>query len=280
MNKIFSIVLAALVLMFWGCSSRSKRSYSHYDISKVRTYSSNKSDYSSSLNKKAYSHPTMRPYVVFGKRYYPHDVQVGERFSGNASWYGPDFHGKATSNGEKYNMYDMTAAHKTLPMNTVVRVTNRRNGLSTIVRINDRGPFVATRIIDLSNTAARKIKMVGAGTAPVTIEVLGFYSKNNKRAFRKNEPVKKVQKTAFAKKRIDSNTFYALQIASFTNIEGALETQEKYNNTDGYKTVIKDSETEDGRLFKVFLKGFKTEQEARDYKSYGEFKNSFIVKED
>lgn len=280
MNKIFLLAIIALMLIFSGCSTRYKRSYSNYDISKVRTYSSDKSSYGTALNPKAYSHPTMRPYVVFGKKYYPHDVEVGEVFRGNASWYGPDFHGKATSNGEKYNMYDMTAAHKTLPMNTIVRVVNQKNGLSTVVRINDRGPFVATRIIDLSNTAARKINMIGAGTAPVTVEVLGFYSKDGRKYFKKSKPAKEIQKTIVAKKQDTTSSFYALQIASFTNIEGALKVQEKYNNTDGYKTVIKDVENGNERLFKVFLKGFKTEQEARDYKSYGEFRNSFIVRED
>ena len=280
MNRIFLITLVIFTMLFAGCSTRSKRSYSHFDSSKTRIYSSNKNNYSSGLSKKAYSHPTMRPYVVFGKKYYPHDVEVGEKFKGNASWYGPDFHGNLTSNGERYNMYDMTAAHKTLPMNTVVKVRNRRNGLTAVVRINDRGPFVATRIIDLSNSAARKIDMVGAGTAPVTIEVLGFYSKNKKRIIRKTKPRKKPKSVpAKPKKNLEAG-LYALQIASFSNIDGALKTQERYNNTDGYKTVIKDIDSENGRFFKVYLKGFKTEQEARDYKSYGDFQNSFIVRED
>ena len=287
MNKIILILLAVVLVVFSGCSRKYKRSYSNYNSSKVREYSSNKNDYDTGLSKKAYKHPTMRSYVVFGKRYYPHDVEVGEKFSGNASWYGPDFHGKQTSNGERYNMYDMTAAHKTLPMNTVVKVTNRKNGLTTVVRINDRGPFVATRIIDLSNTAARRIKMVGAGTAPVTIEVLGFYSKGKTRIVRKTKvkpkytpkPKKTYVKTV-AKKQPSSSSQYALQIASFSNIEGAIQIQERYNNTDGYKTIIKDVETDNGRLFKVLLKGFKTEKEVRDYKSYGDFQNSFIVRED
>lgn len=91
---------------------------------------------------------------------------------GTASWYGPPFHGRRTSNGEIYNMYEFTAAHRTLPFNTVVRVTNLRNGKQTEVRINDRGPFVANRVIDLSHSAAEAIEMVGPGTAPVRLEVL------------------------------------------------------------------------------------------------------------
>lgn len=117
---------------------------------------------------------TMRPYTINGKTYYPTVVKVGDRASGIASWYGPDFHGKRTSNGEIYDMHAMTAAHKTLPMNTMVRVTNIKNGKNIIVRINDRGPFVAGRVIDLSKTGAVKLDVFNAGTAPVLLEVVGF----------------------------------------------------------------------------------------------------------
>ncbi|NIO49679.1 MAG: septal ring lytic transglycosylase RlpA family protein [Candidatus Aminicenantes bacterium] len=95
---------------------------------------------------------------------------------GLASWYGPDFQGKLTSNKEIYNMHALTAAHKTLPFGTYVRVTNLNNGKSTVVRINDRGPFVKGRIIDLSYAAAKKLSMDIAGVAPVKIEVLKKYS--------------------------------------------------------------------------------------------------------
>jgi rare lipoprotein A len=91
---------------------------------------------------------------------------------GIASWYGPPFHGRRTSNGEIYDMNEFTAAHRTLPFNTAVRVTNLRNGKQTEVRINDRGPFVANRVIDLSHSAAEAIEMIGPGTAPVRLEVL------------------------------------------------------------------------------------------------------------
>lgn len=117
---------------------------------------------------------TMRPYTVRGKTYRPHPVKVGDTFDGIASWYGPDFHAKATSNGETYNMHAHTAAHKTFPMNTIVKVYNKDNGKTTVVRINDRGPFVEGRIIDLSNVAAHDIAMVGKGIANVRVEVVGF----------------------------------------------------------------------------------------------------------
>jgi peptidoglycan lytic transglycosylase len=91
---------------------------------------------------------------------------------GVASWYGAPFHGRRTSNGEIYDMNEFTAAHRTLPFNTVVRVTNLGNGKQTEVRINDRGPFVANRVIDLSHSAAEVIEMIGTGTAPVRLEVI------------------------------------------------------------------------------------------------------------
>jgi rare lipoprotein A len=91
---------------------------------------------------------------------------------GNASWYGIPFNGRRASNGEIYDMYKLTAAHRTLPFETVVRVTNLHNGKSTTVRITDRGPFVENRIIDLSLAAAREIESVGPGVVPVRVEVL------------------------------------------------------------------------------------------------------------
>jgi rare lipoprotein A len=100
-------------------------------------------------------------------------VPAGYTEEGNASWYGEPFHGRRASNGEIYDMYKLTAAHRTLPFETVVRVTNLSNGKSTTVRITDRGPFVDNRIIDLSLAAAREIELVGPGVAPVRVEVLG-----------------------------------------------------------------------------------------------------------
>lgn len=92
--------------------------------------------------------------------------------TGLASWYGPKFHGKPTANGEIYNMDDFTAAHRTLPFNTVVRVTNPSNGKTVDVRINDRGPYIGDRIIDLSRRAAREIDMINSGTANVEVYLL------------------------------------------------------------------------------------------------------------
>jgi rare lipoprotein A len=111
-------------------------------------------------------------YEVFGKRYYVMASGVGYVERGVASWYGPGFHKERTSVGEPYDMYGMTAAHKTLPLPAYVRVTNLQNGRSCVVRVNDRGPFVGNRIIDLSYTAAAKLDMLRDGTAMVEVRVL------------------------------------------------------------------------------------------------------------
>jgi rare lipoprotein A len=111
-------------------------------------------------------------YDVFGQRYYVLPSAEGYLERGVASWYGPTFHGGNTSSGELYDMYGMTAAHKTLPLPSYARVTNLRNGKSVIVRINDRGPFVANRLIDLSYTAAAKLDMIQGGTTLVEVRAL------------------------------------------------------------------------------------------------------------
>jgi rare lipoprotein A len=103
----------------------------------------------------------------------PTPAPSGYTEEGNASWYGVPFHGRHASNGEIYDMYKLTAAHRTLPFETMVRVTNLSNGKSTVVRITDRGPFVDNRIIDLSLAAAREVDSIGAGVVPVRVEVLG-----------------------------------------------------------------------------------------------------------
>ncbi len=116
---------------------------------------------------------TKRSYTVMGKTYYPMSkVNPGYTESGLASWYGPGFHGKTTASMEVYNMYEFTAAHNVLPLNTLVRVTNLNNKKEALVRINDRGPFVGDRLLDLSLGAAEQLGMVKNGVAPVRIAVI------------------------------------------------------------------------------------------------------------
>ena len=111
------------------------------------------------------------PYVINGVRYIP-KLDLSYDKTGIASWYGKAFHGKRTANGEIYNMNALTAAHKTLPLNTIVRVTNLSNNKSLILRINDRGPYVKGRILDCSYGAAKKLDFISQGTTDVKVEVI------------------------------------------------------------------------------------------------------------
>src|ERR1700733_11861293 len=140
-------------------------------------------------------------YDVQGKRYFVLATADGYVERGVASWYGPTFHGVSTSMGEPYDMYGMTAAHKTLPIPCYARVTNLSNGRSVVVRINDRGPFVANRLIDLSYTAAAKLDMLRGGTAMVEVRVVTPDDPQSESFTRANEtppPTLYVQAGAFA----------------------------------------------------------------------------------
>ncbi len=268
---IKTIFVSLIILLFGGCTIKNG-SYSYHPTKPSQKYPSQQLAMNPSNVYKANGdlHATMRPYTVMGQEYYPTVVRVGDTFSGRASWYGNDFHGKSTSNGEGYDMYSMTAAHKTLPMNTVVRVTNADNGAQTIVRINDRGPFVESRIIDLSYAAASAIGVAQKGTANVTLEVLGFEPSSSRGI--------DMQAIAKGPKERMLNSFY-VQIGSFERFEGASVTKQKYASFNGYSAIIKDTEYNNKRLFRVWLSGFKSEAEARDFISKGYFQGSFIIGE-
>ncbi len=125
-------------------------------------------------------HKSARAYTIKGKQYYPFRSTLSNYSQrGIASWYGPGFHGKKTANGEIYDQNAMTAAHKELPLNSIVRVTNTQTGKSIIVKINDRGPFHGNRIIDLSKAAATELNLIKPGKGHVLIELLPkHYAKN------------------------------------------------------------------------------------------------------
>ncbi len=132
---------------------------------------------------------------------------ISYRAKGEASWYGPGFHGRKTANGEKFSQNALTAAHKTLPLGTTVKVTNLENDKSVVVRINDRGPFVKGRIIDLSKGAAKEIGLIGTGTAHVEVVALAAGDESEPtegEATRGDSP----KETAHAKKKISSKRRY------------------------------------------------------------------------
>lgn len=228
---------------------------------------------------------TMRPYQVAGKWYYPEKVSLGDKFDGYASWYGADFQAKKTSNGETYNMHAHTAAHKTFPMNTVVKVLNVENGKSTIVRINDRGPFVEGRIIDLSNAAAEDIDMVKVGTAKVRLEIIGFggvINKDNKQEaqnVQSDDVLSNEFKVDSTPKSVSGGAF-AIQVGAFRHKEGAQVTQERFSHMPPYQSVIQEFELDNAPIYRVFLRGFQSEQEARDFlKKNTQIQGGFFIRD-
>ncbi len=159
-----------------------------------------------------------RPYTVMGKRYYPLKSAAGYDEIGKASWYGKDFHGKKTANGYIYNMYGVSAAHKTLPLGTQVRVTNLENNRSVILMINDRGPFVHGRILDLSYGAAQKLGSVERGVVKVRITAIG--SMPTRTASKVRSPIAKkfhVRVGAFANRSNAEKTHRQLVRSGFSD---------------------------------------------------------------
>ena len=214
---------------------------------------------------------TMRTYCVYGKTYKPTYVRLGQKMVGVSSWYGPKFHGKTTSSGERYNMHAHTAAHKTWPMNTMVKVTNLQNGKSTIVRINDRGPFVRGRIIDCSYAAGREIGLNSMGIAKVRIEVLGFGGK-----IHTHEAAKRLPRA----KQMVVLTNFGIQVGAFRRREGAEIYRERYSRLDSkYKPIVKKMYDDDGVvIYRVWLMGFVSEEEARDFMNCNNLPGAFIVR--
>ena len=170
-----------------------------------------------------------KPYTVFGKTYQPLPTSRGFVQTGKASWYGPKFHGRLTSNRETYNMDAMTAAHKTLPFNTWVKVENLDNGREAVVRINDRGPFVDTRIIDMSRAGAQKLGMIGPGTAKVRVTALG--ERNPGTGVKGKPPV--------YKPRNDYSTgLFTVQVGAFINDANAQKLAAKLRPSWGQVAVL------------------------------------------
>ena len=169
------------------------------------------------------------PYQVFGKTYSVMPSHKGYRETGVASWYGTKFHGRLTSNGEIYNMYAMTAAHKSLPIPTYARVTNTENGRSVIVRINDRGPFHDDRLIDLSFVAALKLGYANKGTARVLIESIDTDPKPKPKPAPTPvvQPVVANPQIVDSENSVDQESGHYLQVGAFTELSAAQQLQKK-----------------------------------------------------
>ena len=232
------------------------------------------------------------PYTVLGKTYTVLDSSKGYKARGDASWYGTKFHGRLTSNGERYNMYAMSAAHKSLPIPTYVRVTNLENRRQIIVRVNDRGPFHPGRIIDLSYAGASKLGMLKKGTARVEVEAIDprKWKKNQikRDQLRRDEPITlPAVKTIIDNQTQASNASkaaaepplaspdvhrYYLQVAAFSSLEAAQDLQnrllERLNSlSESVNVVIRPSES---GVYRVRIGPFSSEQKSLTFKKTSE----------
>lgn len=216
-------------------------------------------------------------YEINGRRYNVMKDASGFVQHGVASWYGKKFHGRKTSNGEIYSMYKMTAAHKTLPLPTYVRVTNLRNGKSSVVRVNDRGPFIPGRAIDLSYVAAKKLGVVDTGTAEVEIRALKPGEENNSDII--SGPVEDLQPlqttpiapapieirqpappapantavtpTAAAESARTGDVNYYLQVGAFGRVENAQQLEQKMQESQEYPVSTDIMQSSSGPIYRI-----------------------------
>ena len=216
----YLILLTALLLQACSSSSRYKINNDHGPSAPVDV-----SDIKNAIPKdeprSKYGNP--KNYKVLGKWYSVRKSSAGYKEKGIASWYGKKFHGHRTSSGETYNMYAMSAAHKTLPLPTYVRVTHLKNGRSVIVKVNDRGPFHQGRIIDLSYSAAKKLGVTATGTAAVEVVALDPKQYKSKQAY---QP-KFNNTSALATFPLKPNFKLFLQVGAFSSQNNAYELKKR-----------------------------------------------------
>jgi rare lipoprotein A len=199
-------------------------------------------------------------YVVFGKRYHVMSKGEGYKERGIASWYGKKFHGRRTSSGEPYDMHAMTAAHKTLPLPTYVRVTNLKNKRQVILKVNDRGPFHDNRIIDLSHTAAVKLGIKATGTGWVEVEAIHVASNAKSSpsqaiAPATNKVIEKTQHSALPPTLQDKAKLY-LQVGAFSKTNNAQKLKDNLSSqlntiNKPYKVMIFDAKKSAQTIFRV-----------------------------
>ena len=204
-----------------------------------------------SVSRSKYGNPDS--YEVFGKTYYVKDSAQGFQQKGIASWYGNKFHGQRTSSGEDYDMYAMTAAHKTLPIPVFVEVTNHDNGRKAVVKVNDRGPFHEGRIIDLSYAAATKLGVAQTGTANVSIRVVTSESDKNRQR----------SDAVVESPTVEGGKLY-VQIAAFTSEDNALTHLEKLQG-EGFSDVRLHIESKKGKaMYRVRIGPLPSENVAKN----------------
>lgn len=242
-----------------------------------------------------------KPYKIMGKTYYPkEDYNYSE--VGVASWYGSDFHNKKTANGEKYDMHTLTAAHRTLPLPSIVKVTNLENGRSLVLRVNDRGPYAKNRIIDISKRGAQLLGFQTKGTAKVRVELMEKESKELKAALtgqkiepvmasaKKTTPIKKMEYAAVEPLRLDNpynaaggvtaEKSYFVQAGSFAKHDAAKDLSSKLSRFG--KSKVAQADVDGSRYYRVRIGPFSFPEEAEvtlaKVKNYGIY-NAKIVQD-
>lgn len=242
-----------------------------------------------------------KPYKIMGKTYYPkEDYSYSE--VGVASWYGSDFHNKKTANGEKYDMHTLTAAHRTLPLPSIVKVTNLENGRSLVLRVNDRGPYAKNRIIDISKRGAQLLGFQTKGTAKVRVELMEKESKELKAALtgqkieqvmasaKKTTPIKKMEYAAVEPLRLDNpynaaggvtaEKSYFVQAGSFAKHDAAKDLSSKLSRFG--KSKVAQADVDGSRYYRVRIGPFSFPEEAEvtlaKVKNYGIY-NAKIVQD-
>ncbi len=215
--------------------------------------------------------PKLRPYVINGERYYPLTNSEGFVQHGKASWYGRKFHGRPTASSEIYDMYKKSAAHKTLPLGTYVKILNISNNKWTIVRINDRGPFVKGRIIDLSYSAAKEIGLVAPGTAKVKLVALG-------------REVRKLQSSSGTKPVVEIRDMnigeFTIQVGAFSSKNNALRLADRLKVIFDYVETTVYDDKDKGTIFRVWVSKSTTLTKAAEIEKRLEnmgFEEAFIV---
>ena len=273
MNNIKGIIFLLIALYLAGCQtnnvdnknedpvtdSKSKGAY-YLDDGPEEVIPENLSSIPNAIPKKEPLNKfSNRPYKVFGKTYYPMTTLKPYTATGYATWYGKKYHGNKTSIGEVYDMYKMTAAHKTLPLPCYVKITNLKNDKTVIVRVNDRGPFVKDRIIDLSYAAANRLEIIEKGSELVKVELIDL---------------DKTVKVSTINKQI------YIQAGLFSDEKNANNLINKIKKLGTVKNEnIKKIKNED--QFQVLIGPFKNNQKAKNKKdelSDNFFINGFIVK--
>ena len=259
--SVRSLILVLVLALLVSCSSYRRGGYykddgppkgDKVDIASIPDAVPEKAKLSSSGNK---------PYRVLGKTYYPLSSAANFRQKGIASWYGKKFHGRRTSSGETYDMYAMTAAHPVLPLPTWVMVRNLDNGKKVVVKVNDRGPFLHNRIIDLSYAAASKLGVVARGTAAVEVVALQPDSAMTENG--PGAPVADARAEAVIPPAGQARMY--IQVGAFSARENAEQISRKLAASGYGPVLIERLQRQSGLLFRVRIGPLKNVKQADDY---------------